>query len=111
MPDQQNQPGNTDDAAILDAMEAMLRLEQDHGYLILMEKLKALANVALNELADVDPGDAKAVRDLQNDVARYRWFRGTVRELIDEGAQILDATETIETEQEEEPHYGTETEN
>jgi len=50
---------------------------------------------ALDRLAIVDPHDSSAIMDLQNEIARLRWFAETIDILIRQGFE-LDSQEEIE---------------
>jgi ABC-type Zn2+ transport system substrate-binding protein/surface adhesin len=68
--------------------EAKKFLESDFGK-CLIGMANQEADAALQQLADVDPDDAKAVRKLQNRVWLGRQFEAFVQELITEGNNAL----------------------
>ena len=90
----------------MQAMEYIASLKTQPGWKVLMNQLSNEADEATQQLVDTPAHETDKIRELQNTVKRYQWFRDTPEIIIQAGVNELENADQLEAETEEAPDYG-----
>ena len=77
----------TDDEAMLQAAEALIRLRDDYGFRLLMAQLHKEVAADAAALVDVDPDNKKEITRLQQNIKGLNWLADRMQVLIQQGMQ------------------------
>lgn len=104
MTDAYRPPTDAERARLQQATNDLMALLEHPGWKILMRRLEAEHDNALEDLAEAEitPETLRETHLIQNRVQRYRWFRNTVVELIQQGLTEEELADAVDVHHAEE---------